>query len=75
MSSTLAPNGRPCPPWPVNTVNEVNAAAMTHQHPLRGMDALMDHQEAVDACVAQLLRPLIDEQPSVAFHDLMTTRA
>ncbi|WP_369632889.1 MULTISPECIES: hypothetical protein [unclassified Variovorax] len=56
-------------------MNEVNAAAMTHQHPLRGMDALMDHQEAVDACVAQLLRPLIDEQPSVAFHDLMTTRA
>jgi hypothetical protein len=25
------------------------------------MDALMDHQQAVDDCVAQLLRPLIDE--------------
>ena len=28
-------------------------------------DALMEHQGAVDDCVAQLLRPLIDEQLSV----------
>jgi hypothetical protein len=31
------------------------------------MDALMDHQQAVDDCVAQLLRPLIDEDLSVVF--------
>ena len=54
---------------------EVDASAMTHQHLLRSMDALMDHQEAVDACVAQLLRPLIDEQLSVVFYDLTTIRA
>lgn len=54
---------------------EVDAGAMTHQHLLRSMDALMDHQEAVDACVAQLLRPLIDAQLSVVFYDLTTIRA
>jgi hypothetical protein len=37
---------------------------LTHQQLLRSMDALMDHQGAVDDCVAQLLRPLIDEQTS-----------
>lgn len=54
---------------------EVDPGAMTHQHLLRSMDALMDHQEAVDACVAALLRPLIDEQLSVVFYDLTTIRA
>ena len=54
---------------------EVDAGAITHQHLLRSMDALMDHQEAVDTCVAALLRPLIDEQLSVVFYDLTTIRA
>ena len=53
---------------------EVDAAEITHQHLLRSMDALMDHQAAVDDCVAQLLRPLIDEQLSVVFYDLTTIR-
>jgi len=48
---------------------------LTHQHLLRSMDALMDHQDAVDDCVAQLLRPLIDEDLSVVFYDLTTIRA
>jgi hypothetical protein len=48
---------------------------LTHQHLLRSMDALMDHQAAVDDCVAQLLRPLIDEDLSVVFYDLTTIRA
>jgi len=48
---------------------------LTHQHLLRSMDALMDHQEAVEDCVAQLLRPLIDEDLSVVFYDLTTIRA
>lgn len=53
----------------------VDANKLTHQHLLRSMDALMDHQAAVDDCVAQLLRPLIDEDLSVVFYDLTTIRA
>jgi transposase len=53
----------------------VDADKLTHQQLLRSMDALMEHQEAVDDCVAQLLRPLIDEDLSVVFYDLTTIRA
>jgi hypothetical protein len=53
---------------------DVDAREITHQQLLRSMDALMDHQAAVDDCVAQLLRPLIDEQLSVVFYDLTTIR-
>ena len=53
---------------------DIDADAITHQHLLRSMDALMDHQASVDDCVAQLLRPLIDEQLSVVFYDLTTIR-
>lgn len=53
----------------------VEADKLTHQQLLRSMDALMDHQEAVDECVAQLLRPLIDAELSVVFYDLTTIRA
>lgn len=53
----------------------IDANALTHQHLLRSMDALMDHQDAVDECVACLLRPLIDEDLSVVFYDLTTIRA
>ena len=35
---------------------EVDAQAITHQHLLRSMDALMDHQSAVDDCVAPRVR-------------------
>ena len=48
---------------------------LTHQQLLRSMDALIDHQQAVDDTVAQLLRPLIDEDLSVVFYDLTTIRA
>ena len=53
----------------------VDPAKLTHQHLLRSMDALMDHQQAVDDCVAHLLRPLIDDALSVVFYDLTTIRA
>ena len=53
----------------------VDVDKLSHQHLLRSMDALMDHQAAVDDCVAQLLRPLIDEDLSVVFYDLTTIRA
>ena len=35
----------------------------------------MDHQDAVDAVVAGLLRPLIDQDLSVVFYDLTTIRS
>lgn len=53
----------------------IDAAGLTHQHLLRSMDALMDHQQVVDDCVATLLRPLIDTELSVVFYDLTTIRA
>lgn len=53
----------------------IDAASITHQHLLRSMDALMDHQTEVDATVAGLLRPLIDQELSVVFYDMTTIRA
>ena len=53
----------------------VDPSKITHQHLLRSMDALMDHQGAVDDCVAHLLRPLIDAELSVVFYDLTTIRS
>ena len=53
----------------------IECSKITHQHLLRSMDALMDHQGAVDDCVAHLLRPLIDEELSVVFYDLTTIRS
>lgn len=52
----------------------INARRLTHQQLLRSMDALMDHQAAVDDCVAALLRPLVDVELSVMFYDLTTIR-
>jgi transposase len=54
---------------------QVDTAALTHQHLLRSLDALMDHQEAVDDVVASLLRPLVDQNLSLVFYDLTTIRA
>lgn len=49
--------------------------SLTHQHLLRSMDALMDSQDAVDDVVAKLLRPLVDQDLSMAFYDMTTIRA
>lgn len=54
---------------------ELDVKAITHQQLLRSMDALMDHQAAVDAVVTGLLRPLVDQDLSVVFYDLTTIRA
>jgi transposase len=54
---------------------QVDVDALTHQHLLRSLDALMDHQEAVDAVVTNLLRPLVDQDLSLVFYDLTTIRA
>ena len=53
----------------------LDAESITHQHLLRSMDALMEHQADVDAVVAGLLRPLIDQDLSVVFYDMTTIRA
>lgn len=54
---------------------QVDTAALTHQHLLRSLDALTDHQQAVDEVVASLLRPLVDQDLSLVFYDLTTIRA
>ena len=54
---------------------QVDVEALTHQHLLRSLDALMDHQDAVDDVVANLLRPLVDQDLSLVFYDLTTIRA
>jgi transposase len=54
---------------------DIDVKALTHQHLLRSMDALMDSQDAVDDVVAKLLRPLVDQDLSVAFYDMTTIRA
>lgn len=48
---------------------------VNHQHLLRAMDALIDHQEEVDEVVSGLLRPLVDQELSVVFYDMTTIRA
>ena len=53
----------------------IDTDSLTHQHLLRSMDALMDHQSAVDSLVAGLLKPLVDQDMSLVFYDLTTIRA
>ena len=53
---------------------QIDVDALTHQHLLRSLDALMDHQETVDDVVANLLRPLVDQDLSLVFYDLTTIR-
>lgn len=49
-------------------------STVTHDQLLRTMDALMDRAEAVEACLAAQLRPMLDQQLSVVFYDLTTIR-
>ena len=53
---------------------EVDTKALTHQQLLRSMDALMDHQDAVEAVVARQLKPMVDQDLSLVFYDLTTIR-
>lgn len=53
---------------------DIEVKALTHQHLLRSMDALMDNQDGVDGVIASLLRPLVDQDLSVAFYDMTTIR-
>jgi transposase len=56
-------------------IPDIEVKAVTHQQLLRSMDALMDNQDAVDSVVANLLRPLVDRDLSLAFYDMTTIRA
>ena len=47
--------------WVQTALPDFGPKAVTHQQLLRSLDALMDHQDEVDAVVAGLLRPLIDQ--------------
>ncbi len=53
----------------------MDSDTITHQHLLRSMEGPMDHQGAVDDCVAHLTCPLIDDELSVVFGDLATVRS
>jgi len=53
----------------------VMAPSIEHQHLLRAMDALVEHQDEVDAMIAGLLRPLLDQDLAVVFYDMTTIRA
>ena len=54
---------------------DIEIKSVTHQQLLRSMDAMMDHQDAVDAVVAESLRPLMDADLSLAFYDMTTIRS
>ena len=54
---------------------KIDSASVAHQHLLRAMDALMDHQDDVDSVVAGLLRPLVDQELSIVFYDMTTIGA
>ena len=51
------------------------AESIEHQHLLRAMDAMVEHQDEVDAVLAGLLRPLVDQDLAVVFYDMTTIRA
>lgn len=54
------------------SIPEIDGKSLTHQQLLRSMDALMDHQKAVEKVVAQQLRPMVDQDLSMVFYDLTT---
>ena len=49
--------------------------AIEHQHLLRAMDAMVEHQDEVEVVLASLLRPLVDQDLAVVFYDMTTIRA
>lgn len=52
----------------------IEAEAITHQHLLRAMDALMERRETIRKGLSVRLLPLIDRELSVVFYDLTTIR-
>src|SRR5690606_12394282 len=50
----------------------VATESITHDRLLAAMDALMDEIEAVEACLSERVRPVLDIELSVVFYDLTT---
>jgi Transposase DDE domain len=63
-----------CLRWLETVAMPAMPAAITHQHLLRAMDALMDHAERVEMELARQIRPLVDRDLAVVFYDLTTVR-
>jgi transposase len=61
----------------VQTVSlpESDLKAVSHQHLLRTMDALIDHQSVIEDAVADAVRPMVNAELSVVFYDMTTIRA
>lgn len=57
------------------TLPGIMAETIEHQHLLRAMDAMVEHQEEIDQVLASLLRPLVDQDLAVVFYDMTTIRA
>jgi len=55
-------------------VPEVPQESVNHQHLLRTMDTLSECTETLEETMAELLRPLIDQELSIVFYDLTTIR-
>ena len=47
---------------------------MTHQRLLRTMDTRVEHSDELEAILAGLLRPFLDQELSIVFYDLTTLR-
>jgi len=63
-----------CLQWLETVTIPAMPESVTHDQLLRTLDALMDRAEAVEACIAKQLRPMLDQQLSVVFYDLTTVR-
>lgn len=48
--------------------------AVSHQHLLRAMDALVEHKDVIDQVLADAVRPLVNDELSVVFYDMTTIR-
>lgn len=53
----------------------MTVASIGHQHLLRAMDAMVEHQSEVEPMCTNLLRPLVDQDLAVVFYDMTTIRA
>lgn len=63
-----------CLRWLETVAMPAMPQAVTHQHLLRAMDALMDHAEVVEIELARQIRPLVDQDLAIVFYDLTTVR-
>jgi transposase len=63
-----------CLRWLETVAMPAMPEAVTHQHLLRAMDALMDHGKQVEMELAKQIRPLVDRDFTVVFYDLTTVR-